>query len=246
MFSFEERVESQQDLNSFKSVNPGDIITFGIYPQSVTGEDKTPIKWRVLKNNKEELFLLSEYILDCKQYHNIGSTWNPKQYNNDDIDITWKDSDLRKWLNTEFYNRAFSDLEKKLIKATHCTGNGEDTLNTDDKIFLLSEVEAKELTNKGEDVSLGARRRAIGTDFSKVKENTGCRLGVYSGKQKYNYIIENNEEFGCSWWWLRTQGNKSSRAYFVGTNDSIRSYGQVDLPYYGIRPAFKLDLSKFV
>ena len=151
---------------------------------------------------------------------------------------------MRKWLNTEFYNRAFNDLEKNLVKITHCEDNGEDCESTDDRIFLLSVSEASKFTGKNSDYSLGARRRAIGTDFSKIKENTGCKLYEYNGKQEYNYINENNEEFGCSWWWLRIQGNNSSRAYFIGTNDSIRSYAQVDLPQYGVRPAFKLDLQE--
>lgn len=244
MLNFEEKIQNQQDLNSLKNAKVGDMITFGTYPQTANGKDKTPIKWRVLKNTGNELFLLSEYILDSKQYHNIGSTWSSKQYNNDDIDITWKDSDLRKWLNTDFYNRAFNDLEKKFVKITHCTDNGEDVENTGDKIFLLSVSEAREFTGKNADYSLGARRRTRGTDFSKIKENTGCKLGIYDKTQEYNYIIENNEKFGCSWWWLRTQGNTSSRAYFIGTRDSIRSYGQVNLPYYGVRPAFKLDIQQ--
>lgn len=79
------------------SVNtkPCEIITFGTYPQTAEGTDKTLIKWRVLQNTGNELFLLSENILDCKQYHS------------EDVGITWNDSDLRKWLNTEFYNTAF-------------------------------------------------------------------------------------------------------------------------------------------
>jgi DNA-binding transcriptional MerR regulator len=34
------------------------------------------------------------------------------------------DSDLRKWLNDEFYNAAFNDSEKRIIRTTHCTDNG--------------------------------------------------------------------------------------------------------------------------
>lgn len=68
---------------------PGDIITFGSYPQTADGTDKTPIQWRVLNNSDNELFILSEYILDCKRYHNEG------------VDTTWQDADLRKWLKDE-------------------------------------------------------------------------------------------------------------------------------------------------
>jgi hypothetical protein len=194
------------------------------------GADRTPIKWRVLQNSGRESFILSEYILDCKRYHG--------EY----ADITWRDCDLRKWLNYEFYNSAFNAAEKKFIKTTYCTDNGECSTDTEDKVFLLSVSEVKELTDKlGED-SLSAKRRAIGTEFSKIKKNNGCHLYVYDKKFRYNYIIENGDEFGCSWWWLRTQGNSSSRAFFIGTRNSIRSYGRVNLACYGVRPALKINL----
>lgn len=214
----------------YRNAKPGDIIAFGTYPQRSDGADRTLIKWRVLQNSGSELFLLSEYLLDSKRYHS------------DFADITWRDSDLRKWLNDEFYNAAFNDSENRFIKTAHCTDNGEGSTDTEDRIFLLSVSEAKELTYKLDENSLGAKRCAIGTEFSKIKKNDGCRLYVYDKKVKDNYITENGEESGCSWWWLRTRGNSSSRAFFVGTGSSIRSYGRVSLAYYGVRPALKIDL----
>jgi hypothetical protein len=65
-------------------------------------------------------------------------------------------------------------------------------------------------------------------------------LYVYDKSESDNYITENGKKLGCSWWWLRTQPGSSSRAAFVGTRASIRSYGRVNLKYYGVRPAIKL------
>jgi hypothetical protein len=224
----------KQDMKEdAQNTKPREIITFGTYPQTSDGADVIPIKWRVLQNSGSELFILSEYILDSKRYHNAF------------IDITWRDSDLRKWLNDEFYNAAFNDFEKSLIKTTHCTDNGEDSTDTEDKIFLLSVSEAKELTSKLDEDSLSVKRAAIGTEFSKIKKDDGCRLYVYDKKVRYNYMIENGEEFGCSWWWLRTQGNTSSRTFFVGTRSSIRSYGRVNLACYGVRPALKININAY-
>ena len=61
---------------------PGEIITFGIYPQTADGTDKTPIQWRVLQNAGDALFLLSEYIIDCKRYHNeaVDTAWRVCSY----------------------------------------------------------------------------------------------------------------------------------------------------------------------
>ncbi|SFF04222.1 hypothetical protein SAMN04487969_11245 [Paenibacillus algorifonticola] len=212
----------------FQSAEPGEIITFGTYPQTTGGADRTPIMWRVLQNSGSELFLLSEYILDCRRYHD------------EFVDITWRNSDMRKWLNDEFYYAAFNDSEKRFIKTTHCTDNGEGSANTYDMVFLLSVSEVKELTYKLDEVALSAKRRAIGTEFSKIKKEDGCHLYVYDKTVKADYIIENGEELGCSWWWLRTQLVSSSRAYFIGPRSSVRSYGRVNLARDGVRPALKV------
>jgi hypothetical protein len=177
-------------------INPGDILTFGLYPQAANGADRTPIKWRVLQDSG------SEYILDCKRYHT------------EDADITWRDCDLRKWLNDEFYNAAFNAIEKEIIKTTRCTDTDDTTI----------------------------RRRTIGTAFARAKKTDGCHLYVYDKGVEKDYLIEDGQKHGCSWWWLRTQGTSPSRAFFVGTHSSIRSYCRVNRVNYGVRPALKLNL----
>src|SRR5512133_3717050 len=213
-----------------RSAKPGEIITFGVYAQTADGADRTPIKWQVLQSSGGELFLLSEYILDCKRYHG--------EY----VEITWRDCDLRKWLNDEFYHTAFTAAEQGFVKTTRCTDNGEASPDTEDKVFLLGVAEVKGLTDMhGEDL-FDTRRRAVGTGFAKVKKADGCHLYVYNKGIEKDYIVESGERHGCSWWWLRTQGNSSSRAFFVGARSSIRSYGRVNLACYGVRPALRIEL----
>jgi hypothetical protein len=215
------------------STKPGDIITFGNYPQMADGTDETPIKWRVLQISTRELFLLSEYILDCKRYHSAY------------VNITWRDCDLRKWLNNEFYNAAFNAEEKKLIKTTHCINDGAGSPDTDDKVFLLGIAEVTSLTDTlGKDF-----RRAIGTEFAKVKKCDGCHLYVMDKNVDMDYISEVGKKYGCSWWLLRNQGklknegDDPSRVVFIGTRASIRHYARVNLAGYGVRPAIKLNLT---
>ncbi|WP_339314309.1 DUF6273 domain-containing protein [Paenibacillus sp. FSL R10-2734] len=216
-----------------RNIKPGEIITYGTYPQSKEGKE-LPIEWRVLQNSGGELFLLSEYILDCKRYQgkSVDIKWR------DCVDITWQDCDLRQWLNDEFYNTAFNAAEKECIKTTHCTDNGEGSPDTEDNVFLLSVDEIKAFSEiHGKDLL-----RAVGTDFAKTKKSDGCSLYVYDKTDKDNYIIKDGEEIGCSWWWLRTQGNKLSRAFFVGPSCSIRSYANVSVARDGVRPALVINL----
>ncbi len=104
-------MEKRATFRSYRIVKPGDIILFGSYPQAADGVDRTPIKWRVLQNSGSELLLLSEHVLDCKRYHGAF------------VDTTWRDCDLRKWLNEEFYGAAFNAAEKRLVKTTRCKDN---------------------------------------------------------------------------------------------------------------------------
>lgn len=221
---------------NIENFNTGDIITFGNYPQSADGKENAQIKWIVLENTGSELFLLSKCILDCKRYH--GKTADITWW--DAMDTTWDSCDLRSWLNNEFYKAAFNDNEKKLIKTTICKDNGVGCPDTEDKVFLLSVNEIKDTSDKlGKDFI-----RTIGTDFAKNKKADGCNLYVYDKSKKVDYVNIDGKEMGCSWWWLRTQGNKPSRAYFMGTGASIRSYANVSSARDGVRPALKIRLDK--
>ena len=88
--------------------------------------------------------LLSKYILDAERYH--------KKFKN----VTWQTSDIRSWLNNEFYKNAFTGMEQKRIQdvlvktesnPSYGTYGGS---TTKDKVFLLSIHEAEELISNDE------------------------------------------------------------------------------------------------
>ena len=89
-------------------------VYFGNYYQEDTNGDgvanendsKTPIKWRVITYINNYAVLVSDKILDRIPYNE-----NPTG-----IDIKWKECSLRKWLNIDFYNAAFSEEEKNCIQ----------------------------------------------------------------------------------------------------------------------------------
>ncbi len=217
-----------------KDYRPGDALLFGRYPQT-EGSSLLPISWRVLDISGDSALLLSARILDCRRYHGKSAyiKWR------DCSDTTWRDCDLRAWLKDEFYASTFSSAEKSMIKLTLCGGNGTGSPNTDDYAFLISaEEERAHLARHGKQVM-----KSVGTLFARLPKPDGCRLYVYDKSNEDNYTAMDGKMAGCSWWWLRTQGNMPSRGCFVGTGCSIRSYENVSVSRAGIRPALWIDAS---
>ena len=84
-------------------ISVGDHILFGNYQQK-TDADPEPIEWRVLEIKDDKALVITEYLLE------------PRAYNIEMEDVTWEDSSLRKWLNGDFYDTAFSAKEKSHIQ----------------------------------------------------------------------------------------------------------------------------------
>ena len=107
--------------------------------------------WRILEVDyeKNEMLVISEKEICDKAYHD--------KYEN----ITWEYCTLRKWLNDEYLNAAFSDEEREAIIISHLENpeNAEFGINggndTDDKIFLLSIDEARKYFKDDEDRATG-------------------------------------------------------------------------------------------
>ena len=211
---FEETASKTESSSQEKDKNPeykvGETIEFGNYPQDKDGTEK-PIEWIVMKNEGNQVLLLSKYVLDAKPY------------NEEFEKVTWETSDIRKWLNNEFYTTAFNKTEKAKIQASliknednseYGTSGGNDT---EDKVFLLSEKEAETLFSNEEE------RIAKATEYAE-------KSGVY------------DEEKGA-WWWLRSPGFGSRGAAEVDSDGWVYRVGNlVYIRPDGVRPALYLNL----
>ena len=211
----EETTAKVESSSQKKDKNPdykiGETIEFGNYPQDKDGTEK-PIEWIVMKKEGNQVLLLSKYVLDAKPYN---KEWE---------DVTWETSDIRQWLNNEFYTTAFNKAEKAKIQTSliknkdnseHGTSGGNDT---EDKVFLLSKKEAKTLfSNNGE-------RIAKATEYAE-------KSGVYVNEEK------------AAWWWLRSPGYNSRNAAEVRRYGWVSRNGDsVDNKNDGVRPALHLNL----
>ena len=189
----------------------GDKIVFGNYPQkAVQGTDKydaEPIEWRVLEIRDGNALIISEYLLDATVYYY------------DMADVTWEKSSLRKWLNSTFYDAAFSESEKSLIQTTkienkdnplYGTPGGNDT---EDNVFCLSLEEAQKYFKDADD------RRAAPTEYAVMK---GAAVSEDSK-------LANGMKTG--WWWLRSPASSSNRAADAdcfGNIDTVKNADGVD------------------
>lgn len=207
-------------INTLKSdeINVGDCITFGRYEQdNDLNNGAEDIEWRVIdietssNDGGNRILVISKCALDCLPY------------NEEHEDITWEKCDLRKWLNNEFYNGAFSKEEKNQILLINndnpdASSYREDIMegkggnDTADNVFLLSFKQAENLFSSVDD------RECSPTDYA-------MRNGAYF-----------NSEHRCPWW-LRSPGLHQDDAVFVSVGGVLGNYCDVDYDDIGVRPA---------
>ncbi len=210
----EPSLESKMRKRNLPLAKVGDIVEFGSYPQSKeTDAEKTAIEWKVLAKENGKIFLISKYGLDCKPY------------NVEMEDVTWETSSIRRWLNGEFMQAAFTrDKQKWIVKITvenpdnsECGTKGGK--NTKDKIFLLSIEEAEAY---------------FASDETRVCTPTAYAVANGAYKNKVN---------GNCLWWLRSPGEYQTDVAGVGSDGGVYAYDcGVVTEYNAVRPALWVNL----
>ena len=191
-----------------KKAAVGEYIKFGSYEQdNIKSNGKEDVEWLVLDKKDGKILIISRYALDCQQYdENSGS-------------VTWEVCSLRKWLNSDFVNSAFTDDEKEAILTTSVVAHKNSFFkvksgeNTNDMIFLLSTTEVKQYLKYKTD------RKCIPTDFA-----------VANG-------VQSNAAGNCNWW-MRTPGCNQVCVAFVsdvGISNNIGINNSTD--DFAVRPA---------
>lgn len=206
-------VYAQYEIEELKAAIVGDYVFFGAYEQdgnTSNGKEKT--EWLVLDKQGDQILVVSRYGLDCKPYE--------KHYE----DVTWETCNIRKWLNEDFLNAAFSAEEQAFIPSTTVladknpdwdTNPGNDT---QDKIFLLSIPEVGKYFISG--------------------DSSACTATNYATKSG----VKTDGGF-CKWWWLRSPGYDQRHAAFVFEELGARSVGlEVYFDLAAVRPALWINL----
>lgn len=208
-------IYAQYEIEELKAAIVVDYVFFGAYEQdgnTSNGKEKT--EWLVLDKQGDEILVISRYGLDCKPYE--------KHYE----DVTWETCNIRKWLNEDFLNEAFSAEEQAFIPSTTVfadknpdwdTNPGNDT---QDRIFLLSIPEVDKYFISG--------------------NSSACTAT--------NYATENGAKTDggfCKWWWLRSPGYDQRHAAFVFEELGARSVGlEVYFYFAAVRPVLWINLDE--
>ena len=197
------------------TVSVGDIITFGRYEQDnniING--KEDIEWIVLAKEDNRILIISKYALDCRPY------------NTSYTGVTWETCTLRKWLNNNFINSAFTADEKAMIPTVTVSADKNPNYSTNpgnatqDQVFLLSITEANKY------FSSDSARQCKATEYA-----------VAGGA----YV---NSDNGNCWWWLRSPGCYQYDAADVRTDGFVNENGYfVYIDFYAVRPALWIDLN---
>ncbi len=191
-----------------------------------------PIKWNILEEKNGKAMLISDLIIDSQHYYPATVTSNAEPPIKPDViyESNYEASDIRKWLNDNFYNTVFADLEKEIIETT-LVNNSASTFqhyyeylecdDTSDNIFLLSYQETVSYYQENED------RVTQGTDYA-LSQGL-AQLENYQGIEGAN-------------WYLRSphaiDRYAVSVVYYDGRMEKVSS----NFADIGIRPALWIKL----
>lgn len=161
-------------------------------------------EWSVLEVQDEKALILTDEIIELRDYHNKST------------DITWKDCELRKFLNGEFYNRFREEDRAKIVETLNSNpGNlwykadgGEDTM---DSIFILSI----------DDVV-----RTFFGDSSRLLDFPGKNQRYWFQRKDENNAKRRAKFLNSPWWWwIRTPGKNHRAAAYIHGDGNIGIQG---------------------
>ena len=184
--------------NWSRIVEEKEVITLGKYPYE-NSNIKNDLEWIVLARSGDNLLLTTRYIIDNQKYNNSNL-----------FATIYKECSLRDWLNNEFIETAFDNVDTKFILDTRISDG------VTDKVFLLSEEEVNNYFVSEEE------RTTSATQYAKNINNGGAKLFVSSN--------------GKSYYWLRDiSSNKVSIVSHIGKINSNAMYPYINT--VGVRPA---------
>ncbi len=194
-----------------------------------------PIKWRILTEENGQAMLLCEMVIDAQEYYHSTSDRTVDEqtvYANN-----YAYSNIRAWLNDNFYHTAFDDLQKQIIQLTTVDNSASTTKdasnpyaceNTEDNVFLLSYADVFNAAygfNSDHSVYNDPALQKQTTDYAQCQ---GAATVSSTGNGS---------------WWLRSPAEYSIwDERIVDNNGDANVSGAVYNTYFGVCPALWITL----
>ena len=227
-----------------KDAEIGDIVQMGTYEQDGDPETEDPICWDVLDKDGDAMMLISHDVIAYQRFSDSFKC------------VIWEDSQIRSWLNQEFYAEAFDEEEQASIRETtlenlstvgfaaHVDPSGdvqvrESRPDTKDKIFLLSWKEAEQYYgNRLTDASVLGRRPSRAVLQKRKAIFTDLIIEELPAMYPYSrHLPDGTERLS---WMLRSTGMKDYTIFVIG----YEGKWDQDYPdsYNGVRPAMWVNV----
>lgn len=227
-----------------KDAKIGDIVQMGTYEQDGDAETEDPICWDVLDKDGDAMLLISHDVIAYQRFSDSRKC------------VIWEDSEIRTWLNQEFYAEAFDEAEQASIRETtlenpstvgfaaHVDPSGdvqvrESRPNTKDKIFLLSWKEAEQYYgNRLTDASILGRRPSRAVLQKRKAIFTDLIIEELPAMYPYSrHLPDGTERLP---WMLRSTGMKDYTIFVIG----YEGKWDQDYPdsYNGVRPVMWVNV----
>ena len=229
---------------ALKDAEIGDIVQMGTYEQDGDAETEDPICWDVLDKDGDAVLLISHDVIAYQRFSDSRKC------------VIWEDSEIRSWLNQEFYAEAFDETEQASIRETtlenlstvgfaaHVDPSGdvqvrESRPDTKDKIFLLSWKEAEQYYgNRLTDASVLGRRSSRAVLQKRKAIFTDLIIEELPAMYPYSrHLPDGTERLS---WMLRSTGMKDYNILVIG----YEGKWDQDYPdsYNGVRPAMWVNV----
>ncbi len=186
-----------------------------------------PLKWRILSINNGKAMLIATEALDSQQFYHSLDNHEDGENGTTIYPNNWEYSDIRKWLNNDFYNTAFTKGCANYIQETQLdnvntsffrgsdgtlqigkNSSTENQNNTIDKIFLPSvkDCSTAEYGFYTDDDGWDPARKFLPTQYSKAM---GIRVyhGFYEFSDKWNIFSEARAFGYATHVWTRSGSN---------------------------------------
>ena len=227
-----------------KDAKIGDIVQMGTYEQDGDAETEDPICWDVLDKDGDAVLLISYDVIAYQRFSDSRKC------------VIWEDSEIRTWLNQEFYAEAFDETEQASIRETtlenpstvgfaaHVDPSGdvqvrESRPDTKDKIFLLSWKEAEQYYgNRLTDASVLGRRPSRAVLQKRKAIFTDLIIEELPAMYPYSrHLPDGTERLS---WMLRSTGMKDYTIFVIG----YEGKWDQDYPdsYNGVRPVMWVNV----